>query len=99
MQQHEKPAADRRNILFTLCASATAFADTPRTMKIGVLNDASGPYSDNAGEGSVAAAKMAAEDFMRRHPDFKVEIISADHHRRRIDAALARFPERQTRGC
>jgi hypothetical protein len=42
---------------------------------------------------------MAAEDFMRRHPDFKVEIISADHHRRRIDAALARFPERQTRGC
>ena len=86
-------------ILFTLCASATAFADTPRTMKIGVLNDASGPYSDNAGEGSVTAAKMAAKDFLRRHPDFKVEIISADHHRRRIDAALARFPERQTRGC
>jgi branched-chain amino acid transport system substrate-binding protein len=84
--------------LFTLCASATAFADTPRTMKIGVLNDASGPYSDNAGEGSVTAAKMA-EDFMRKHPDFKVEIISADHHRRGIDAALATFPERQTRGC
>lgn len=48
-------------------------------MKIGVLNDASGPYSDNAGEGSVTAAKMAAEDFMETHPDFKVEIISADH--------------------
>jgi branched-chain amino acid transport system substrate-binding protein len=77
--------------LFALCASVTAFADTPRTMKIGVLNDASGPYSDNAGEGSVTAAKMAAEDFMRKHPDFKVEIISADHQNKAdIGAAIAR---------
>ena len=49
-------------------------------MKMGVLNDVSGPYSDYAGEGSVTAAKMAAEDFMRKHPDFKVEIISAARH-------------------
>lgn len=61
-----------------------ALASTPtwaaaRAMKIGVLNDASGPYSDNAGEGSVTAAKMAAEDFMKTHPDLKVEIVSADH--------------------
>jgi len=60
-------------------------------MKIGVLNDASGPYSDNAGEGSVTAAKMAAEDFMRKHPDFKVEIISADHQNKAdVGAAIAR---------
>src|ERR1700722_2857349 len=82
-----------------IIAWSPALADAPRSIKIGVLNDASGPYSDNAGEGSVTAAKMAAEDVMRQHPDFRVEIISADHHRRRIDAALARFPERQTRGC
>jgi branched-chain amino acid transport system substrate-binding protein len=77
--------------LVALCASASAFADAPRTMKIGVLNDASGPYSDNAGEGSVTAAKMAAEDFMRKHPDFKVEIISADHQNKAdVGAAIAR---------
>ncbi len=77
--------------LLALCASGPAFADTPRTMKIGVLNDASGPYSDNAGEGSVTAAKMAAEDFMRKHPDFKVEIISADHQNKAdVGAAIAR---------
>jgi branched-chain amino acid transport system substrate-binding protein len=72
-------------------ACSTAFADATRTMKIGVLNDASGPYSDNAGEGSVTAARMAAEDFMQRHPDFKVEIISADHQNKAdVGAAIAR---------
>src|SRR6516162_2328169 len=72
-------------------ACSTASADPARTMKIGVLNDASGPYSDNAGEGSVTAAKMAAEDFMRQHPDFKVEIISADHQNKAdVGSAIAR---------
>src|ERR1700758_112765 len=72
-------------------ACSTAFADATRTMKIGVLNDASGPYSDNAGEGSVTAARMAAEDFMQTHPDFKVEIISADHQNKAdVGAAIAR---------
>ncbi|HLG84619.1 MAG TPA: ABC transporter substrate-binding protein [Bradyrhizobium sp.] len=60
-------------------------------MKIGILNDASGPYSDNAGEGSVTAARMAAEDFMQQRPDFKVEIISADHQNKAdVGAAIAR---------
>lgn len=68
-----------------------AWADATRTMKIGILNDASGPYSDNAGEGSVTAARMAAEDFMAQHPGFKVEIISADHQNKAdIGAAIAR---------
>ncbi len=67
-----------------------ALAETPRSIKIGVLNDASGPYSDNAGEGSVTAAKMAAEDFMQAHPDFK-EIVSADHQNKAdVGAAIAR---------
>lgn len=60
-------------------------------MKIGILNDASGPYSDNAGEGSVTAAKMAAEDFMKANPAFKVDIISADHQNKAdVGAAIAR---------
>lgn len=77
--------------LLVIVACSTALADATRTMKIGILNDASGPYSDNAGEGSVTAARMAAEDFMQRHPDFKVEIISADHQNKAdVGAAIAR---------
>jgi branched-chain amino acid transport system substrate-binding protein len=77
--------------LLALSTAWPAFAETSRSIKIGVLNDASGPYSDNAGEGSVTAAKMAAEDFMQRHPGFKVEIISADHQNKAdVGAAIAR---------
>jgi branched-chain amino acid transport system substrate-binding protein len=77
--------------LLAFCAGSPASAVAARSLKIGVLNDASGPYSDNAGEGSVTAAKMAAEDFMRLHPDFKVEIVSADHQNKAdVGAAIAR---------
>jgi branched-chain amino acid transport system substrate-binding protein len=72
-------------------ACSPALADGARSMKIGILNDASGPYSDNGGEGSVTAAKMAAEDFMQKHPDFKVEIIAADHQNKAdVGATIAR---------
>jgi branched-chain amino acid transport system substrate-binding protein len=77
--------------LVALGVSAPSFAETPRSIKIGVLNDASGPYSDNGGAGSVSAAKMAAEDFMQTHPDFKVEIIAADHQNKAdVGAGIAR---------
>lgn len=77
--------------VLAVCACSPVLADATRTMKIGVLNDVSGPYSDNTGEGSVTAAKMAAEDFMQQHPGFKVEIISADHQDKAdVGAAIAR---------
>jgi branched-chain amino acid transport system substrate-binding protein len=77
--------------LVALGVSSPGFAETPRSIKIGVLNDASGPYSDNGGAGSVTAAKMAAEDFMQKHPDFKVEIIAADHQNKAdVGAGIAR---------
>src|SRR5215469_12725296 len=77
--------------ILILALSSPVSAQTPRSIKIGVLNDASGPYSDNGGEGSVTAAKMAAEDFMRLHPDFRVEIVSADHQNKAdVGAAIAR---------
>jgi branched-chain amino acid transport system substrate-binding protein len=77
--------------ILAVSMSWPALSQTPRSIKIGVLNDASGPYSDNAGEGSVTAAKMAAEDFMQKHPDFKVESISADHQNKAdVGAAIAR---------
>src|SRR6201986_1845799 len=77
-------------MLLGTCRPASGFAE-PRSIKIGVLNDASGPYSDNGGEGSVTAAKMAAEDFMKQHADFKVEIVAADHQNKAdVGAAIAR---------
>jgi len=78
-------------VFLALCLSWPAFGQTQRSIKIGVLNDASGPYSDNGGEGSVMAAKMAAEDFMQKHPDFKVDIIAADHQNKAdVGSGIAR---------
>jgi branched-chain amino acid transport system substrate-binding protein len=51
----------------------------PSVVKIGVLTDASGPFADQAGKGSLLAAQMAAEDFMAEAPDFKVEVLLGDH--------------------
>src|SRR4051812_2619873 len=48
-------------------------------VRIGIVNDQSGPLSDNSGPGSVVAAKMAVEDFQRTTPGIKVEIVTADH--------------------
>jgi branched-chain amino acid transport system substrate-binding protein len=48
-------------------------------IKIGVLTDMSSLYTDLAGAGSVAAAKMAVEDSGIEKRGYKVEIISADH--------------------
>jgi branched-chain amino acid transport system substrate-binding protein len=48
-------------------------------IKIGVMNDQSGLYSDIAGMGSVWTAKKAVEDFGAAAKGMKVEIIAADH--------------------
>jgi branched-chain amino acid transport system substrate-binding protein len=49
-------------------------------VKIGVLNDMSGLYADISGPGSVVAAKMAVEDYLKSSKSsLKVEIVSADH--------------------
>ncbi len=49
-------------------------------VKIGVLTDMSGAYSDLSGAGAVLAVKMAVEDFQAKEkPAFAVELISADH--------------------
>ncbi len=61
-----------------LLMGSTAFAQEV-TVKIGVLTDMSSLYADDTGIGSVIAAKLAAEDFMKTHKNFKVEVVSADH--------------------
>jgi branched-chain amino acid transport system substrate-binding protein len=48
-------------------------------VRIGILNDMSGPYKDLAGPGSLLAAQMAAEDFGGKVLGAPIEIVSADH--------------------
>jgi branched-chain amino acid transport system substrate-binding protein len=48
-------------------------------IKIGVMNDMSGLYSDISGQGAVVAARMAVEDFGAAAKGLKVEILGADH--------------------
>ena len=50
-------------------------------VKIGVLTDMGGVYSDFTGSGAVIAAQMAAEDVAKRNPALAktVEVVSADH--------------------
>jgi branched-chain amino acid transport system substrate-binding protein len=60
-------------------------------VKIGVLTDLSGPYSDLSGEGSVIGTRLAAEEFLAQHKDMSVEVISADHQNKPdIGGAIAR---------
>ena len=49
------------------------------TIKLGVLTDLTGIATDSTGSGSVAAAKLAIEDFKAEKPDIKVELVQADH--------------------
>jgi branched-chain amino acid transport system substrate-binding protein len=78
--------AMKRNLLSLAVAAACAFSGAAQAqisdgiVKIGVLNDMSGPYADIGGQGSVVAAKMAVEDYIKASKStLKVEIISADH--------------------
>jgi branched-chain amino acid transport system substrate-binding protein len=59
-----------------LAAAVTAAPDGP--VKIGVLDDMSGPYSDNTGQGDVIAVKMAIADFGGSVLGKPVEVVSAD---------------------
>jgi branched-chain amino acid transport system substrate-binding protein len=81
-----------RYVLSALAAMAMAGAAQAQTsVKLGVLNDRSGVYSDLTGEGSVIAARMAAEDFKAAEKGIKVDIVAADHQNKPdIGASIAR---------
>jgi branched-chain amino acid transport system substrate-binding protein len=51
-------------------------------VRIGIINDQSGPLADNSGPGSIVSARLAIEDFRKERPDIKVELISADHQKK-----------------
>jgi len=81
-------------VCFALVALAGAAAEAATkvsngVVKIGVLTDMSGTYSDLAGPGSLAAVQMAVADFIAREkPGFKIEVISADHQNKGDIAAI-----------
>src|SRR5215831_15896235 len=67
-------------VLASALMSSTAYAQyTDGIIKIGVLTDMSSLYADITGPGSVAAAKLAVEDFGATAKGIKVEIIGGDH--------------------
>jgi len=59
-------------------AAGSALAQD-KTVKIGVLTDNSGLYSDLGGAGSTLAAQMAIEDSGLAAKGWKLDLISADH--------------------
>ncbi len=56
-------------------------------VKIGLLTDMSGAYSDVAGEGTIVAAQMAIDEFGGAIGDAKIELVSADHQNKADIAA------------
>lgn len=90
-------SAIRSSAIVFLAAFAAASAQVQAqvsdgVVRIGVLGDMSGPYSDAGGAGSVVAARLAVEDFLASGAsDFKVEIVSADHQNKAdVGSAVAR---------
>jgi branched-chain amino acid transport system substrate-binding protein len=67
--------------LLGLGLSAAMAQDFDGRVKVGVLNDQSSLYADATGQGSVVAAQLAVEDYLRANPNskLKVEISVADH--------------------
>ena len=68
-----------------------AKAQEAKPLRIGVLTDMTGGYTDQAGPGSVEAARMAVEDFGGRAVGRRLEVVYADHQNKPdVAAALAR---------
>src|SRR6516162_7243510 len=66
-------------VLAALVTSGPAMAQyTDGVVKIGVLTDMSGVYSENSGPGSTLAARLAVQDFDAAAKGIKVEIVSGD---------------------
>lgn len=74
-----------------LSAGTASAQFSDNKVKIGVLTDLSGTYSDLAGQGSVLAAQMAIEDFGGKLNGAPIELVSADHQNKAdIASSIAR---------
>ena len=86
-----------RRTLLNATAAGSAAAALPRfaraqarpVIKIGVLNDMSGPYRDATGQGSVVCVQQAVRQF--NSTGFDVQVIGADHQNKPdVGAAIVR---------
>lgn len=70
-------------VLILAALAPNAQAQAPRmsdgVVRIGILNDRSGPYADLSGEGSAIAARLAVEEFGAKVNGVPVEIVTGDH--------------------
>ena len=77
--------------LFAITFGGQATAQAPRPIKIGVLSDMSSVYADQAGLGSVEAARMAIEDFGGKIGEQPIELVFADHqHKTDVGTSIVR---------
>ena len=80
----------RRTLVATGAAlPLAARAQARPVIKIGVLNDMSGPYRDATGQGSVVCVQQAVRQF--NSAGFDVQVLAADHQNKPdVGAAVAR---------
>jgi branched-chain amino acid transport system substrate-binding protein len=79
------------SLIAALISTSAQAQYTDGVIKIGVLTDMSSLYADLGGPGSVAAAKLAVEDFDPVAHGMKVEIVSGDHQNKPdVGANIAR---------
>jgi branched-chain amino acid transport system substrate-binding protein len=84
-------------VFAALAVAALLFASPARAqisddvVKLGVLTDLSGVYSDGTGKGSVAAAEMAVADFGGQVLGKPIRVVAADHQNKPdVGLAIAR---------
>lgn len=75
----KKTGATALFVACTALAAAPAWADfSDGVIRIGVMNDQSGPYADNCGAGSVTMVRLAIEDHGGAINGVPVEVVIAD---------------------
>jgi branched-chain amino acid transport system substrate-binding protein len=77
---------------FVMASPTSSRAQAPdKPIKIGVLTDFGGVYRDVGGQGSVVAAKLAAEEFGGKIGNRPIEVISADgQNKPDVSSSIAR---------
>ncbi|MGA2945270.1 MAG: ABC transporter substrate-binding protein, partial [Xanthobacteraceae bacterium] len=88
MRSRSRIVSSAALLIIGLSSPAMAAGDIVR---IGVLNDQAGVFSDSTGRGSVIAAEMAAKDYGGKVAGKRIEIIAADHQNKPdVGASIAR---------
>jgi branched-chain amino acid transport system substrate-binding protein len=89
VQRQLKAAIVAMSLLGSVANARAQVSDD--VVKIGVLDDMSGPYADIQGTGDVVAVKMAVEDFGGNVDGKPIEVVSADlQNKADVGSAIAR---------